>query len=269
LIKKRRQTKRELAAALGLSRASLYYVSKQLPKDWSLKKRITSVLSDHPSYGFRRVALELRINKKRAQRVMRLFGMKAYRRRGRRPRKTGFSSISYPNLLQGNFPRGLDDIWVADFTYIPYQGKFLYLATVMDLFAREIVGSAVMNTHSVPLVLQALFSAVEHHPRPNIFHSDNGREYGSRIFMGALMNLGIRISRSKKSSPWENGYQESFYSQFKVDLGDPGRFKSLGELVYEIHRLVWDYNHRRIHSALKMPPALFSNRYQKLVEKVS
>jgi putative transposase len=269
LIKRQKKTKRELAVALGLSRASLYYVSKQLPKDWSLKKRIISVLSDHPSYGFRRVALELNINKKRAQRVMRLFGMKAWRRRGRRPRKTGFSSISYPNLLQENFPKGLDDIWVADFTYIPYQGKFLYLATVMDLFAREIVGWAVMSTHSVPLVLQALFSAVEHHPRPNIFHSDNGREYDSRIFMGALMNLGIRISRSKKSSPWENGYQESFYSQFKVDLGDPSRFKSLGELVYEIHRLVWDYNHRRIHSALKMPPALFSNRYQKLVEKVS
>ena len=169
---------------------------------------------------------------------MKLFGMKACRRRGKRPRKTGLASI-------------------------------LYLSTVMDLFAREIAGWAVMNTHSVPLVLQALFSAAEHHPRPNIFHSDNGREYGSRIFTGALLGFGIRISRSKKSSPWENGYQESFYSQFKVDLGDPERFKSLGELVYEIHRLVWDYNHRRIHSALKMPPALFSNRYQKLVEKVS
>ncbi len=269
MIKKQKKTKWELARELGLSRASLYYVSKQSPKDWSLKERIISVLRDHPSYGFRRVALELKINKKRAQRVMRLFGMKAYRRRGRRPRKTGFSSILYPNLLQKNFLKGLNDIWVADFTYIPYQGKFLYLATVMDLFAREIVGWAVMNTHSVPLVLQALFSAAEHHPRPNIFHSDNGREYGSRIFTGALLNLGVRISRSRKSSPWENGYQESFYSQFKVDLGDPERFKSLGELVYEIHRLVWDYNHRRIHSALRMPPALFSNRYQKLVEKVS
>ncbi|MEK7169476.1 MAG: integrase core domain-containing protein [Patescibacteria group bacterium] len=238
MIKKQKRTKRELAQSLGLSRASLCYISKQLPKDWSLKERIIPVLRDRPSYGFRRVALELRINKKRAQRVMKLFGMKACRRRGKRPRKTGLASI-------------------------------LYLSTVMDLFAREIAGWAVMNTHSVPLVLQALFSAAEHHPRPNIFHSDNGREYGSRIFTGALLGFGIRISRSKKSSPWENGYQESFYSQFKADLGDPERFKSLGELVYEIHRLVWDYNHRRIHSALKMPPALFSNRYQKLVKKVS
>jgi len=258
-----------LARELGISRASLYYVSKQLPKDWQLKEKIVAILNEHPSYGFRRVAIALRINKKRAQRVMKLFGLRAYRRRGRRFRKSGVAKVSYPNLLATNYPRELNDIWVADFTYIPYQGKFLYLATVMDLFTREIVGSAVMAHHSVPLVLQALFAAVEHHPHAAIFHSDNGREYGSKIFTRALTELGVQISRSTKASPWENGHQESFYSQFKVDLGDPERFKTLGELVYEIHRLIWDYNHRRIHSALKMPPKLFANRYQKLLEKVS
>jgi len=98
---------------------------------------------------------------------------------------------------------------------------------------------------------------------------DNGREYGSKVFTGALAELGVQISRSRKASPWENGLQESFYSQFKVDLGDPSRFKSLGELVYEIHRTVWIYNHTRIHSALKMPPFMFTTRYQKLLEKVS
>jgi hypothetical protein len=64
-------------------------------------------------------------------------------------------------------------------------------------------------------------------------------------------------------------YQESFYSQFKVDLGDPGRFKTLGELVYEVHRLIWSYNNRRIHSVLKMPPMLFANRYEKLLKNLS
>lgn len=215
------------------------------------------------------MAQELCINKKRAQRVMKLFGMKAHRRRGRKFRKSGVAKAFYPNLLATNYPRGLNDIWVADFTYIPYQGKFLYLATTMDLFTREIVGAAAMSNHSVPLVLQALFAALLNHPRPNLFHSDNGREYGSRIFVRALTELGITISRSAKASPWQNGYQESFYSQFKVDLGDPERFKTLGELVYEIHRLIWDYNYRRIHSALRMPPKLFANRYQKLVEKLS
>ncbi len=87
--------------------------------------------------------------------------------------------------------------------------------------------------------------------------------------MRALRELGTFISRSAKSSPWENGYQESFYSQFKIDLGDPARFKTLGELVYEIYRLVWDYNHARIHSVLKMPPLLFAKRYETFVEKMS
>lgn len=269
MIRKQKTTKAALARRLGVSRASLYYASKLLPKDWALKTDIEKVLSTHPSYGFRRAALELRINKKRVQRVMRLFGMRAYRRRASRPRKMGVAKTSYPNLLKTYCPKGPHDVWVADFTYIPYREGFLYLATVMDIFTREIVGAAVMANHSVALVLQSLFSAAERHPRPTLFHSDNGREYGSKVFIKALTGLGIFISRSAKSSPWENGYQESFYSQFKVDLGDPHRFKKLGELVYEIHRLVWDYNHARIHSALKMPPFLFAERHQKLLEKVS
>jgi len=87
------------------------------------------------------------------------------------------------------------------------------------------------------------------------------------VFIQALTELGILISRSKKKSQWE--IQEAFFSQFKVDLGDPNRFGTLGELVYEVHRLVWQYNHRRIHSALKMPPFLFAERYRKLSENLS
>ena len=203
---------------------------------------------------------------------MRLFGMKAYRRRGRKPRKSGISKVFYPNLLKTNYPQYPHNIWAADFTYIPYQGKFIYLATVIDIFTRKIIGASVMVNHPVALILQALFAALSGHQRPAIFHSDNGREYGSRIFTKALNELGIQISRSAKSSPWKNGYQEAFYSQFKVDLGDLNRFKTLGELVYEIHRLVWIYNNQRIHTAFKMPPVLFAQRfqnYQKLVEKVS
>ena len=69
-----------------------------------------------------------------------------------------------------------------------------------------------------------------------------------------LNNLGISISRSKKGCPWENGYQESFYGKFKIDLGDPNRFNTLGELVFEIYKTIHIYNKTRIHSALKMSP---------------
>ena len=272
MIRKQKLTKTALSKQLGISRSSLYYVSKQLPKDWKLKIQIEDILSENPGYGYPRIAIALNVNKKRAARVMRLFGMKAYRRRGRKFRKSGVSKVFFPNLLKINYPRYPNNIWAADFTYIPYQGKFIYLATIMDIFTRKITGVSVMLNHSVSLVLQSLFSALSNNQRPTFFHSDNGREYGSKVFIKALTELEIKISRSAKSSPWENGYQEAFYSQFKVDLGDSDRFKTLGELVYEVHRLIWNYNNKRIHTAFKMPPVLFAQRfqtYQKLVEKVS
>ncbi len=143
-------------------------------------------------------------------------------------------------------------IWVTDFTYVPFQGYTVYVATVIDLFTRKVVGMSVYTTHATQLVLSAFMNALLNNPRPMIFHSDNGSEYNSDIFIQALETVGVLISRSAPGCPWENGYQESFYSQFKVDLGDPSRFKTLGELVLAIYQTIWNYNNTRIHSALKV-----------------
>lgn len=269
MIRKQKFTKTALAKQLGISRASLYYISKQMPKDWALKSNIEDILRKHPGYGSPRIAMALGINKKRVARVMRLFGMKAYRRRGRKFRKSGMAKQEYPNLLRETMPQHPDDIWVADFTYLPFKQSFVYVATVMDCLTKEVIGISISLRHDALLVIDAFFNAIHHRSRPKIFHSDDGREYGSRTFTGTLDDLGVAISRSKKACPWENGLQESFYSHFKTDLGDPDRFNSLGELAYEIHRTLWDYNHTRIHSVLKMPPFLFANRYQKLLETMS
>ncbi|MBU6500272.1 MAG: integrase core domain-containing protein [Patescibacteria group bacterium] len=75
-----------------------------------------------------------------------------------------------------------------------------------------------------------------------------------------LEEWSITISRSRPGCPRENGYQESFYGKFKVDFGDPNRFRTLGELVAAIYRTIWEYNHTRIHSALKMPPSVFAEK---------
>lgn len=263
-------TKKALAKKLGLSRSSLYYRSKKTEADWQVKILIEKAMSDRPGYGYRRIARQLKINKKKAQRVMQLFGIRAYRRRGRKyKRNRAKNDVIYPNLLLTEIPRSPNQIWASDFTEIHWRQTKLFLATVIDLFSREIVGFALMTNHSAALVLQSLFVALHGHRRPLIFHSDNGREYISKIFVEALKRLGILISRSHPGRPWENGYQEGFYSQFKNDLGDPNRFGSLGELVYEINRLIYDYNHGRIHSAIKMPPRLFAERHQKVLEKVS
>lgn len=256
-----------LAKELGISVSSLYYQKKLPGKDRELKIRIEEAWRYHPSYGHRRLAIHLGINKKRVQRVMRLFGLHPYRRRGQKPRKfSGNSKIGYPNLVKGITPQYEGHIWAADFTYLSYKGKFLYVATVIDLFTRKIVGWSAMRNHSTSLVLPALFMAFSANPRPVIFHSDNGREYTSKIFTRVLAETGIRISRIIPASPWENGYQESFYAQFKIDLGDPNRFPSLGELIYEIAKTIWTYNHTRIHTILKMPPVIFAQRQKQLVE---
>jgi putative transposase len=121
--------------------------------------------------------------------------------------------------------------------------------------------------------MQALLAAIHKHPPPLILHSDHGSEYCSKDYMTIVRNLEISISMSKKGAPWENGYQESFYSQFKVDLGDSNRFQSLGELVYAVYETIHSYNRKRIHSKLKMPPAVFAERHlersKQLVEAVS
>jgi transposase InsO family protein len=257
-----------LAKELGVSVSSLYYHKKLPKKDRALKIRIEEAWRYHPAYGHRRLAIHLTTNKKRIRRVMKIFSLHPYRRRGRKPRKSNrILRTGYPNLLKGVLPHYEGHIWAADFTYLWYQGKFLYVATVIDLYTRKIVGWTAMRSHSTPLVLQALFMALSSHPRPSVFHSDNGSEYASQIFTRVLTETSIRISRIVPGCPWENGYQESFYAQFKIDLGDPDRFRSLGELVYEIAKTIWYYNRTRIHTAIKMPPAIFAQRHErKLVE---
>lgn len=200
------------------------------------------------------------MNRKGIQRVMGIFGIKPYRRRGLKYKKTKNIKVIYPNLLLTTYPSYEGHIWATDFTYIPFQGRFVYVATVIDLYTRKVVGLSVYTTHAVQLVIAALMSALHAHPRPLIFHSDNGSEYNSAVFTGALMAVGALISRSAPGCPWENGYQESFYNQFKVDLGDPARFNTLGELVLAVYQTIYAYNHTRIHSALKMSPIQFARQ---------
>jgi len=252
-----------LAEQLGVSRSSLYYIPKRPAKDWALKVAMEEVLREHPSYGYRRLAIALRVNEKRTRRVMRLFGIRSYRRRGRKWKKPLEKPDNIaPNLLLTTVPSYPHHIWATDFTHVDWKGKRLYIATMMDLFTRTITGFSVLTNHSVHLVIGSLFSGIFKHPAPEILHSDRGSEYTGKDMRIILELLGVRQSMSRAGCPWENGYQESFYSQFKVDLGDPNRFSSLGELVYEIYRLLFVYNTSRIHTALRMPPETFTLQYE-------
>jgi transposase InsO family protein len=264
-----KENKSQLARYLGVSRQLLYYQHKQKIKDWGLKIKIEEVLHDHPSYGHRRLAIHLRVNRKRIRRVMKIFGIKPYRRRSKKFKyNRTIKDNNWPNLLLTYAPAYPCHVWASDFTYLSFKGLWIYLATIIDLFSREIVGFSVLTNHSNQLITNALLSAIHKHRLPKIIHSDQGSEYASNDYANICSNLNIKQSMSRPGCPWENGYQESFYSQFKVDLGDTNRFNSLGELVYEIYRAIYQYNNNRIHTKLKMPPIVYGRQYQ-LVEFVS
>jgi putative transposase len=250
-----RTTKAVLARTLGVARSTLYYERKRPQKDWRLKTRIKEVLSEHPSYGHRRIALALSVNKKRVRRVMRLFGIRPYWRRPKRLRKRrdeGAGAAPYGTLLQAVVPVRPDRAWVSDFTHLRFWERKVYVAMAPT--------ASVLTGHSTPLVLGAFEDALGTGRKPALLHSDQGSEYHSRTYTRLVEAHGLSVSMSRKSSPWENGLQESFFSQFRVDLGDPSRFQTLGELVAEVHRLICAYNTSRIHSALRMAPAVFAKR---------
>ena len=256
---------------IGYSRTHHYYQHKQPVKDWQTKQLIEAALRDHPGYGHKRLAIHLGINKKRILRVMKIFGIKPYRRTTPKVYTKPKDSV-FPNYLMSEAPCGPGDIYASDFTYIKYRSKWLYVATVLDVFTREIVGVSVLNTHATQLVMNTLSSAVLHRAPPRIIHSDQGSEYCSKDYTTLIQKLKIKQSMSAPGCPWENGYQESFYKGFKLDLGDPNRYGTLGELVAAIYQTINYYNQKRIHSALKVPPRLFKEQHGvslKDLEKVS
>lgn len=225
------------------------------------------MLEVNPSYGHRRIALELHIGKKRVRRVMKTYGIKPYKRKGRwkKRRDERREPQPYPNLIKGTCPIVSRTVLVGDFTHIIHQRKILYVATYMDLFTREIVGWHVSSRHTKELVLEALLDAIKTLGKiPRIVHTDQGSEYCSKENISFLESMGIQISMSKKASPWENGYQESFYDNFKTDLGlEFERFETMGELIEAIAQTLHYYNTQRIHTVLKMSPVQFREKSQK------
>jgi len=260
-------TKTELALKMGISRSMLYYHHKRPAVDEEVRRQIESVLTDHPSYGHKRIALHLKLNKKRILRVMKKFGIKPYKRRLKRYVKKddlGRKQAKFKNEIENFCPILPNIIWVTDFTYIKFQNKFIYLAVIMDLFTREIIGVNISRYHNRELVLGTLIDALNKTGvTPKYIHSDQGSEYDSKEFVDFVKSKYIIISMSRKSHPWENGHQESCFSTLKLELGDISRFETEGELIENIYQTVYYYNNRRIHTKLKTTPVNFRNRFKK------
>jgi putative transposase len=229
----------------------------------------------HPFYGVDRLALHLGWNKKKTRRIRTLANVviptPTKRRRGIR---AGKAEIVAPlNILQRyakfrNELRPQDGMdyadmvdahaWVQDFTYLWFSNHMHYLAVVLDLKTRQVVGWRLGLRHSSELTHEALLDALSKHQSPAILHSDQGSEYLSYKHQQLCDKMEIRLSCSNKSSPWQNGFMERWFGGFKREFGNLNQYKDLPQLHEAIAMQIYYYNHKRIHSALRMSPAAYA-----------
>jgi len=213
---------------------------------------------DHPAYGHRRIAIHLEINHKRTQRVMAKFKLRPPRRRVKRYSTVSTPHHTYKNLLKDLTVTDPHQVWCSDLTRIEYRGTLWYIASIEDLATRQSIAQRVGKRHDSHLVLATLRQAFATGFQPQVFHSDQGNEFMAQRCTDYLEQRGVKLSVSDVASPWQNGYVESFFGRFKHELGDINRFDSPGEMIEAIYRHTRYYNHHRIHTALKMLPAVFA-----------
>jgi transposase InsO family protein len=148
--------------------------------------------------------------------------------------------------------------WVQDFTYLWFDRHMHYLAVVLDLKTRQVVGWKLGLRHSSELTHEALLDALSRHKSPAILHSDQGSEYLSCKHQLTCQRFEIELSCSNKASPWQNGFMERWFGGFKREIGNLNEFRDLPQLYEAIAIQIHYYNTKRIHTALGMPPAQYA-----------
>lgn len=262
---------RLLGKVLWLSKSTLSYIPSLECRDGILERKIRLVHESHPYYGHRRIALELGINKKQSARIMRLkqiHPLSKKRKKWLKIEDRNFSPLPIPNLTKNIVAEMPHSIWRSDFTHIYYWDETLHLATIIDEYSKEVIAYKISFKHKKELIIETLDEAVKiqlykNLPLPKILHSDQGSEYRSYEYQKRVSKLQILLSYSKKSSPWQNSYQESFYGKFKQELWDISRFSTIEEAIIAIHHQIYYYNNKRIHTTIKMPPSIFVEKWMK------
>jgi transposase InsO family protein len=246
--------------------------SPRAVEDLSLAQRIQSIhAQSRQTYGSPRVVAELRSQghrhgRKRVARLMKAQGL-AGRQKGRYRPTTTDSKHAHPiapNLLtQAPKPTAPNQIWVADITYIPTQQGWLYLAAVLDLYSRKIVGWALSEWIDSALVLKALAMAVRHRSPPPqlLFHTDRGVQFAAGDFRAALAQARFVPSMSRKGNCYDNATMESFWSSLKLELV----YRQVFTTHCQARSALFDYieafyNRQRLHSALNyQSPSTFES----------
>jgi putative transposase len=261
-----------LCQIAGLSRAGYYRFRRHesKPAAMNLRNQIQHIALRWPAYGYRRVHAELvrqgwRVNHKRILRLMRTDNLLCVRRRRFILTTDSRHGLPiYPNLVEGMVLSSIDQLWVADITYIRLQMEFVYLAVLLDAFSRRCLGWALQRTLEAALALEALRMALRRRrPKPGlVHHSDRGVQYASRDYTAELQQHGIRISMSRTASPYDNAQAESFIKTLKYEEVYRTEYRNLEEARASIGEFLGKiYNQQRLHSALGYrPPVEFERR---------
>jgi putative transposase len=249
--------------AARVSRASFYGDWQEREPEaeaMELRARIQQIVVSHRRcYGYRRVKKDLKdegwvVNHKRVARIMAEDNLLAVRRR--KYILTTESRHDLPvfgNLAATMKLSGMNQLWVADITYIRLRQEFLYLAVVMDAYSRRVVGWALDDSLHTPLVLAALRQAIaERKPAPGlVHHSDRGAQYASRQYITVLEENGIVPSMSRAGNPYDNARCESFIKTLKQEEIHTRQYRDRADLELHIAEFLEQYyNRRRRHSAL-------------------
>jgi putative transposase len=267
----------KMCRILDVSRSGYYEWCKRdesprKKQDRELKEKILAIYTKYKKrYGSPRIHDELhdmkiQCSKKRVERLMRELGIRA--RHKRQFRVTTNSKHNYPvapNLLNRQFQVNAPNrVWVADITYIRTFEGWLYLAAIMDLFSRKIVGWSMSETMTTDLAIAALKMAI-YCRRPSkglMHHSDRGVQYASYAYQDILKDHHMVCSMSRKGNCWDNAPAESFFSTLKTECIDGKIYLSRAQAKREIFEFIEiDYNRNRRHSSIgSMTPENFENR---------
>jgi putative transposase len=249
---------------MGLSRSTYYYQlrRKSLAANKAqadLRDRIEQIVVECARYGYRRVTHQLRregwkVNHKRVARVMREQSLQCQvKRRWVRTTDSDHGYRIYPNLVKGLEVERLNQVWVADITYIRILTGFLYLAVVLDLYSRKVIGWALSEQIDAELTLAALRMAVEERGAVGgcIHHSDRGVQYACHAYVEELEAAKMRISMARKGNPYDNAAAESFMKTLKCEEVYLWDYQSVEDVKRRIPYFLQEvYNQKRLHSAL-------------------